>query len=784
MRVARCLMRPLIGALLAILGAAPVAAHPGSGIVVDDDGRVWFMDTGFGLWQIDAGGRLTAEGGPAGHFLAFDPGSRFQHDHLSSLRAGDLEIARLDPTLIVGREYPMAVGSDGALYFPQVAGKGRVRLMRMEPGQAAKPFADLPPMRESGYDGNPVDVEWIWGIAAGPAGSLYYTERQAVRRVAPDGTVSTLAEKIVVPDCERPEGLKQLNAENGLYGLAVAADGTVYVASPVCSAVLKITPAGDVSVVLRATDRWSPQGVAIHSGSVYVLEYDYVASDDRADWLPRVRRLDADGTVTILAAVEERPERADSDARRPRPLVRSLARGLTLPARAHAAFVHFPIVLFAISVPVAVWALVARARIAPRVQLLVIFVALIVACGLGEWTGEAAERRVPFGPDSVPGITWEVIHAHTYYAERLSTIAWVGVALAGVSLLRWPARWAAPIRIGAVALALVAALYGSATAIVTAHYGGELVYGQGLGSETLQLYLEEKARTKDAVSRLTASLETDESQKPAADPFAGDKPGAQHEIQKMQLCWCPAGRFTFGSPRSEPERRPGETQVTVTLSNGFWMGKYEVTQADWKRIVGKLPGPATAELPEQDDLPVGNVNFAEAEGFCKKLTELARAADEIPEGWEFRLPTEAQWEYACRAGTTTATSFGDTIDSKQANIKGSPAYNGAEAGPTLGKAAPVGSYPANPWGLHDLHGNTCEWCRDWFHIRYPGGVDPDLHDAQATATKNDSGDYSRSRRGSCWCDPGWPSRSAFRQRFEPERRYDHIGFRVVLVPTG
>jgi formylglycine-generating enzyme required for sulfatase activity len=197
--------------------------------------------------------------------------------------------------------------------------------------------------------------------------------------------------------------------------------------------------------------------------------------------------------------------------------------------------------------------------------------------------------------------------------------------------------------------------------------------------------------------------------------------------------------------------------------------------------MGKLPGPLTAELPEQDDLPVGNVNFAEAENYCAKLTELARAANELPDGWEFRLPTEAQWEYACRAGTTTATSFGDSISSKQANIKGEPAYNGAEVGPTLGKAAKVGSYPANPWGIHDMHGNTVEWCRDWFRWRYPGGVDPDLHDAQGTATRNESGDYSRSRRGSCWADPGWPSRSAFRQRFEPERRYDHIGFRVVLV---
>ncbi len=168
----------------------------------------------------------------------------------------------------------------------------------------------------------------------------------------------------------------------------------------------------------------------------------------------------------------------------------------------------------------------------------------------------------------------------------------------------------------------------------------------------------------------------------------------------------------MGSPRDEPERRPGEDQVEVTLTHGFWMARYEATQGDWKRVIGKLPGELTAELPEGDDYPVGNVNFAEAENFCAKLTEAARKAGGLPNDWEFRLPTEAQWEYACRAGTTTATAFGDKIGSKQANIKNEP-YNGGEQGPSLNKAAKVGSYPANAWGIHDMHGNICEWCRDW-----------------------------------------------------------------------
>jgi formylglycine-generating enzyme required for sulfatase activity len=262
--------------------------------------------------------------------------------------------------------------------------------------------------------------------------------------------------------------------------------------------------------------------------------------------------------------------------------------------------------------------------------------------------------------------------------------------------------------------------------------------------------------------------------------FTGAKAGDEREVAGVRLCWCPAGKFTMGSPPNEPERRPGEDQVEVTLTRGFWAGKYEATQGLWKLVMGKLPGELTAELPEGDDYPVGNVNFAEAEAFCARLTELGRKSGELPDGWEFRLPTEAQWEYACRAGTTTATAFGDKLGSKQANVKNKP-YNGGEEGPTLGKAARVGSYPANAWGIHDMHGNIVEWCRDWYHAKLPGDLDPDLHDAKATAAPNRTGDYSRSRRGSAWTDDAWASRSAFRQRFEPERRYDHIGFRVVAV---
>jgi len=260
------------------------------------------------------------------------------------------------------------------------------------------------------------------------------------------------------------------------------------------------------------------------------------------------------------------------------------------------------------------------------------------------------------------------------------------------------------------------------------------------------------------------------------DPFAGVKAGDERKIDGVKFCWCPPGTFKMGSPPGEPEGRPDERQVDVTFTRGFWMAKYEATQGDWRRVTGALPG-ETAD--PADDLPVGNVNYAEAVEFCRKWTARARESSALPEMWEFRLPTEAQWEYACRAGTTTATWFGDRLSSKQANFKGEP-YNGAEQGPSLGRAAKVGSYPANAWGLHDMHGNAYEWCRDWYHARLPGGNDPDL--SLEEGSRNRTGDFSRVRRGGCFEDKGWPCRSAFRLRFEPERRNEHIGFRVAAVP--
>lgn len=240
----------------------------------------------------------------------------------------------------------------------------------------------------------------------------------------------------------------------------------------------------------------------------------------------------------------------------------------------------------------------------------------------------------------------------------------------------------------------------------------------------------------------------------------GRRAGEERDVAGLRLCWCPPGRFRMGSPADEPGHRGDEEQVEVTLTRGFWAGKYEVTQGQWARVAGAFPQPQNKGAG--DDYPVHWVSFVEAEAFCARL--------KAPAGWGFRLPTEAEWEYACRAGTATAYAFGGSIDGRRVNFDDA-----------LKQASKVGSYGPNAWGMHDFHGNEWEYCRDWYHPRLPGGVDPDLYEAKGQ--RNRDGTYSRVRRGGAWIEPGWACRSAVRLRYEPERRSDHIGFRVVLAQT-
>jgi formylglycine-generating enzyme required for sulfatase activity len=219
----------------------------------------------------------------------------------------------------------------------------------------------------------------------------------------------------------------------------------------------------------------------------------------------------------------------------------------------------------------------------------------------------------------------------------------------------------------------------------------------------------------------------------------------------MKFCYCPPGGFMMGSPPDEMDRQRNENQVKVQLSKGFWLAQTECTQAQWVPVMGSNPS-----YFKGDDLPVEKVSWEVVQQFITKLNE----AKILPAGWKAALPTEAQWEYACRAGTKTAYGFGKTLTAKQANV----AF-------ALKKTKAVASYAANPWGLHDMHGNLWEWCGDWLGEKLPGGTDP---------TGAPSG-TARVDRGGAWGDRPSNCRSALRGGCYPGTDVNSLGFRVALI---
>jgi formylglycine-generating enzyme required for sulfatase activity len=246
----------------------------------------------------------------------------------------------------------------------------------------------------------------------------------------------------------------------------------------------------------------------------------------------------------------------------------------------------------------------------------------------------------------------------------------------------------------------------------------------------------------------------------------------REKILREQFVKLSGDSFLMGSPASEAGRESSETQHQVTVS-GFYMGKYEVTQKEWTAVMGSNPS-----LFKGDNLPIEQVSWYDAIDYCNKRS--------IREGlrpvytwngnsvtWNqsangYRLPTEAEWEYACRAGTTTPFSTGSNITTNQANYNGNYPYNGNMGGGYRQKTWNVGSGAANAWGLYDMHGNVWEWCWDW----YERNAQTDPADA--------SSDTARVRRGGGWYSLARNLRSGLRSYGAPSDQSDDLGFRLTL----
>lgn len=225
----------------------------------------------------------------------------------------------------------------------------------------------------------------------------------------------------------------------------------------------------------------------------------------------------------------------------------------------------------------------------------------------------------------------------------------------------------------------------------------------------------------------------------------------------MKFVWIPQGSFVMGSPATEERRGKDEVQHKVTLTKGFYLGVHVVTQEQWMDVIGNNPSKFKSEM----NLPVEMVSWDDCQEFIKKLG----GKEEKP----YRLPTEAEWEYACRAGTTTPFHFGETISTDQANYNGNETYGKGKRGKYRGKTTPVGSFPANAWGLCDMHGNVAQWCQDYVGD-YPKD---DVVDPQGPKKG-----VLRVKRGGSWLYYPQRSRSACRNWSATDVRNDVCGFRV------
>jgi len=293
-------MKPRFSFILAVatqfsLATFPALSHPGSGIVVDRQGEIFFADTGSGVWKLDTQGRLTQIAAHRFHWLTMDADDRLRDTTLPSGSNGEITRVGAKPTLLVASDFPIAIGRDGSLYYPSHGTALPLQILKLTP--SGQTVLARPPAPKAG---NPLSE--LNGLATGPDASVYYTENKAIRRITPQGRVSTIVENVNLPRCASIPGNEAKDAPL-LRGLTVADRGTIYVAASGCGSVLKVTPEGQITIVLEVDSPWSPTAVALFGEDLYVLEYLHTAEEDRRAWVPRVRKVSPDGKSSIIAIV-------------------------------------------------------------------------------------------------------------------------------------------------------------------------------------------------------------------------------------------------------------------------------------------------------------------------------------------------------------------------------------------------------------------------------------------------------------------------------------------------
>jgi sugar lactone lactonase YvrE len=300
MRISRKTYYQIVLGVLAVwLISTSVAAHPGSGIVVDRLGQVYFLDTGSGLWKIDTRGVLSHLSPLRHHWLAIDANDRFTQARLPTDPGRDWELtaAGSNPTLIISTDFPLVMGQDGDLYRPSVR-ESSVRILRTSPTGGTTSFVTLPRSVAGAALG------WINGLATGPDASIYYTEDNAIRRISRDGRVSTIATVAALAGRPPTPGSEK---RPYLRGLKVDPNGVVYVADAADARVLKVSPDGKVTTILQLESPWAPTDVAVYGDILYVLEFLHTPGDDRLAWMPRIRKITPDGRSTIIVTVDQMP---------------------------------------------------------------------------------------------------------------------------------------------------------------------------------------------------------------------------------------------------------------------------------------------------------------------------------------------------------------------------------------------------------------------------------------------------------------------------------------------